>query len=231
MWYLIITILFRCPSSLDACTESSPAVCKPYFQLKETVSPHLTPYYDTYAAPYVDIAKPYYDTLDRVVLTPGRAYAIKYGGPRLAQAQAYSQAQWEKQIEPQLAKCQTFMKEKYDQSLSRYVERFSAVLRPYYDIAKTNALQTYHELLLPTYAFVQPYALQGYDAAYVFTKDTAIPSTVWAWNKTYLFLDSAIWPRLRDVYIATVEPQLVRIGERLGRYNRKTKSSTEDVAS
>lgn len=230
-WYLIITVLFRCPSSLDACTDSSPFVCKPYFQLKGTVLPHLTPYYDTYAAPYVDIARPYYDTVDRVVISPSRTYAVKYGGPRLAQAHAYGQAQWEKQVQPQLAKGQTLIKDKYDQSMSPYVEKASTALRPYYEIAKTNALQTYHELVIPTYTFVQPYALQGYGAAYAFTKDTAVPSTVWAWEKTYLFLDSIIWPRLRDVYTATVEPQLVRIRERLGRYNRKTKSAAEDIAS
>ncbi|RYP73084.1 hypothetical protein DL771_003835 [Monosporascus sp. 5C6A] len=229
-WYSIITILFRCPSSLDARTESSPTICKPYFQLKQTVSPHLGPYYDAYAAPYVDMAKPYYETFDRAVVTPGRTYAVKYGGPKLAQAQAYGQVQWEKQVQPQVAKLQTLARHQYDQTISPYVAKASVVLGPYYDIAKANAFQTYHELLLPTYTFVQPYILHSYDAVYAFTKDTVVPSTVWAGNKTYLFLDSTIWPRLRDVYTATVEPQLVRIGERLGRYNRKrTRPTAEDT--
>ena len=230
-WYSIVTVLFRCPPSLQACDESSPAICKPYFQIKHAVSPHLSPYYETYAAPYVEIAKPYYESFDRTIVTPGRSYAVRYGGPRLAQAQAYSQAQWEKQVQPQLAKYQAIAKDKYDQSLGPHVEKAATALTPYYEVAKTNALQTYHEFVLPTYTFVQPYALQGYDVAYTFTRDTAVPSTIWAWNKTYVFLDSTIWPRLRDVYTATVEPQLVRIGERLGRYNRKTKSAADDVAS
>ncbi|RYP68142.1 hypothetical protein DL769_005588 [Monosporascus sp. CRB-8-3] len=229
-WYSIITILFRCPSSLNACTESSPAICKPYFQLKQAVSPHLGPYYDAYAAPYVDMAKPYYETFDRAVVTPGRTYAIKYGGPKLAQAQAYGQVQWEKQVQPQVAKFQSLARHQYDQTVSPYVAKASVVLGPYYDIAKANAFQTYHELLLPTYSFIQPYLLHSYDAVYAFTKDAVVPSTVWAGNKAYLFLDSTIWPRLRDVYTATVEPQLVRIGERLGRYNRKkTRLTAEDI--
>ena len=230
-WYSIITVLFRCPPTLEASDESSPTICKPYFQLKHAVSPHLIPYYDTYAAPYVEIARPYYDAFDRAVVTPGRTYAVKHGGPRLAQAQAYGQAQWEQQVQPQLVKYRTVATQKYDQSLGPHVEQAAAVLSPYYEVAKTSTLQTYHELVLPTYAFIQPYVILGYDAILAFTKDTAIPSTVWAWNKTYMFLDSTIWPRLRDVYTVTVEPQLVRIGERLGRYNRKAKLATDNIAS
>ncbi len=90
---------------------------------------------------------------------------------------------------------------------------------PYVDIARTNALQTYHEFLLPTYLFLEPHALRGYVAASAFTTGTAIPSAVWAWNKTYIFLDGTVWPQLRIIYVENVEPQLVKIGQRLGRYN------------
>ncbi|KLU93049.1 hypothetical protein MAPG_11988, partial [Magnaporthiopsis poae ATCC 64411] len=68
-WYAIITILFRCPETLDRCTDASPAVCVPYFQLKHIIVPHVEPYYNTYAAPYVKTVQPYYDTVDRTVLT------------------------------------------------------------------------------------------------------------------------------------------------------------------
>lgn len=80
-------------------------------------------------------------------------------------------------------------------------------------------MQTYHELLLPSYVFVQPYAQRGYNTAVTFTTDTAIPSAAWAWNKTYVFLDGTVWPQLRFIYTENVEPQLQKIGQRLGRYN------------
>ncbi|KAI0202885.1 hypothetical protein F4808DRAFT_61235 [Astrocystis sublimbata] len=220
-WYCIISILFRCPASLDACDETSPKICKPYFQAREAVAPHVTPYYDAYAAPYVDLARPYYVKLDRTIITPGRTYAVKYGAPRVVQAQAYGRAQWAKSVQPQVLKYQALAKTQYDQTISPYVDKAAVNVAPYYDIARTNALQTYHEILVPAYTFVQPYALQGYDAAYGVTKDTVIPSTVWAWTRTYAFLDAAVWPHVRDVYVLKVEPQLVRIGERLGRYNEK----------
>ncbi|XXH05267.1 hypothetical protein Hte_011692 [Hypoxylon texense] len=230
-WYSILTLLFRCPSNIDACTDTTPKICKPYFRVKSTVSPHVTPYYDTYAAPYIDVAKPYYDTVDRVVITPTRTYAVKYGGPRFAQAKAFGQAKWEKNVQPKVSQYQALAKAQYDQVVAPHVETVSAAVAPYYDIAEINALQTYHEFLLPAYLFVQPYAAQGYNTAYSFTADTAVPSTVWAWNKTYAFLDSAIWPHLRDVYVLKVEPQLVRIGERLGRYKEKKGSQTTEEAN
>ncbi|KAI0845941.1 hypothetical protein F5Y00DRAFT_160188 [Daldinia vernicosa] len=231
-WYSIFTLLFRCPSTLDACDDTSPKICKPYFQIKSAVTPHITPYYDAYAAPYVDVAKPYYETVDRIVITPARTYAVKYGGPRVSQARAFGQVKWEESVQPKLSEYQAIAKAQYDQMVAPHVESISAVISPYYDIARVNALQTYHEFVLPAYVFIQPYAAQGYDAAYSFTTDTAVPSTIWAWNKTYTFLDTTIWPHLRDVYVMKVEPQLVRIGERLGRYNeRKAKPVTEEASS
>ncbi|KAI0527950.1 hypothetical protein F5B22DRAFT_582937 [Xylaria bambusicola] len=220
-WYTILTLLFWCPSSPAEYNETSPKICKPYLYTKHAVAPHLTPYYDAYAAPYVELARPYYDTLDSKVITPGRAYAVKYGGPRVAQVQALGHAQWEKNLQPQILKYQTLAKAQYDQTISPHVDKAATAIAPYYDIARTNALQTYHEVIVPTYTFVHPYASQCYDVAYDLTRNTVLPSTVWAWNKTYAFLDSAVWPHLRDVYILKVEPQLVRIGERLGRYNEK----------
>lgn len=238
VWSTIYTLLFRCPSSIDECTESSPYICKPYFQVKQVVAPHFVPYYDTYAAPYVEIAKPYYETVDRTIITPTRTYAVKYGGPQLTRAQALALSQWEKNVQPQINKYQVMAKAQYDQSIAPHVEKASTAIAPYYemalpyyDIARTNALQTYHEILLPSCRFVQPYAAQGYSVVYVFTADTVIPSTQWAWNKTYAFLDSTVWPHLRDVYVMKVEPQLHRIGARLGRYKEKNlKSSPVDKA-
>ncbi|KAI1169537.1 hypothetical protein F4777DRAFT_208934 [Nemania sp. FL0916] len=227
-WYSIFTVLFRCPASLEACNDTSPKICKPYFHAREAIAPHVNPYYEAYAAPYVANARPYYDTLDRTVIVPGRAYAVRYGGPRVAQARAFGLARWEESVQPQILKYQTAARAQYDQAVSPYVDKAATAVAPYYDIARTNALQTYHEILLPTYTFVRPYASQGYTVAYGLTRDTVIPSTVWAWNKTYTFLDSAVWPHVRDVYILKVEPQLVRIGERLGRYNeKKPKSAAE----
>jgi hypothetical protein len=217
-WYSIITILFRCPSTADLLTDSSPKICKPYFQVRSAVVPHLEPYYDAYAAPYVDAARPYYDTLDNRVIAPATALGMKYGAPRVAQAQAFGQAQWEKTVQPQVLKYQGIVKGKYGETLAPHLDKAYTAAAPYYDIAKTNALQTYYEHILPAYTAVQPYALQGYGLAMDFTVNTAIPYSKWAWTTAGIFLDRTVFPKLRILYGENVEPQLVRIGERLGRY-------------
>lgn len=226
-WYSIFTILFRCPATLEDCTDDSPRGCTSYFQIKQAVWPHVEPYYDSYAAPYVELAKPYYDTVDQKVLTPGWAYATKYGGPRVTQAQEFGQAQWKKNVQPELTKYQALAKAKYDDSLAPHVNKAYETVAPYYDIARTNALQTYHDVLLPSYVFVQPYAQQGYTTASTFTTETVVPAFAWTWNNTIVFLDSTVWPQLRYLYTENVEPQLVKIGQRIGRHNA---SNTQKVA-
>ncbi|KAK4214298.1 hypothetical protein QBC37DRAFT_284164 [Rhypophila decipiens] len=223
-WYLIVAILFQCPATLDACDESSPRICKPYFQVKQAVTPHIEPYYNFYAAPYVDVVKPYYNAVDQKVFSPGWEYAKKYGAPQVQQVQAFGRTQWEKTVQPQLTKYQHLSKAKYEEKLAPHVDRFATAVGPYYDIARTNALQTYHELLLPSYQYIQPYAQQAYHATSTFTTETAAPTVLWVCNKTYVFLDGTVWPHLRVIYIKNVEPQLVKIGERLGRHSNGKKT-------
>jgi hypothetical protein len=212
-------------------TNTSPKICKPYFQLRSAFAPHLEPYYDTYAAPYVDAARPYYDTLDKRIITPATVLGKKYGAPRVAQAQAFGQAQWEKTLQPQVEKFQAIAKGKYDETLAPHVEKVIAATAPYYEIAKTNAFQTYYGHILPTYNAIQPYALQGYDTLSDFTVNTAVPYSKWAWATGAIFVERTVWPKVRILYGENVEPQLVRIGERLGRYRdgKKLKAVVDEV--
>jgi hypothetical protein len=223
-WYSIVTILFRCPATLDACDDTSPRICKPYFQLKHAVAPHVEPYYDTYAAPYVEIVRPYYYRVDQAVIAPSWGYAKKYGGPRVQQVQALGKAQWDKSIQPQIEKYQGLARAQYDEKLAPHIDRVSTAFAPYYDIARTSSLQTYHEILVPAYQVVQPHLLDGYRVASAFTSNTVVPGFVWTWNKTYAFLDGTVGPQIRAIYVENVEPQLVKIGKRLGRYSTGKKS-------
>ncbi|POR31387.1 Uncharacterized protein TPAR_08366 [Tolypocladium paradoxum] len=228
-WAIILTVIFRCPSSLEACDETSPFICKHYFRAKNAVSPHVEPYYDQYAAPYVDVAKPYYDAVNSRVLTPSRLYAVQYGAPWVKKGQDYAWSQWETNGQPRLARLQQVSQTHYDQSIAPHLTKAGDVIGPYYDIARTNSLQLFYEYVLPSYEFVRPYAVHGYDAASDFATGTALPAAYWAWNKADHFLDTAVWPQLRVVYVENVEPQLVRIGERLGRYKNQAKTKVLPV--
>jgi hypothetical protein len=216
---------------VDLLTDTSPKICKPYFQARTALTPHLEPYYNTYAASYVDAVRPYYDNLDKRVLTPATALGKKYVAPRYEQAQTFGQAQWDKSIQPQVSKYQTLVKAKYDETLSPHLDKAYTVAGPYFELAKINALQTYYGHILPTYTAVQPYALRGYGAANKFVLNTAVPYSKWAWTSGGIFLDWTVFPQIRILYGENVEPQLVRIGERLGRYRdgKKLKSVVNDI--
>lgn len=193
--------------------------------------PYTAPYYDAYAASYVDAARPYYNTLDKRIITPVSVLGKKYGAPRVAQAQAFGQAQWDKNVQPEVSKYQALLRKQYDQTLGPHVDTAVTSLSPYYNVARDSALQTYYEHILPTYTAVQPYALQGYGLASDFATNTALPYSQWAWTTGVVFLDRTVWPKLRILYGENVEPQLVRIGERLGRYRdgKKIKAVVEEV--
>ncbi|KAL6804957.1 hypothetical protein GGI42DRAFT_323253 [Trichoderma sp. SZMC 28013] len=223
-WAFILTLLFRCPSTLEECDQDSPFICKPYFQAKAAVAPYTLPYYDQYVAPYVDFAWPYYQTVDSTVLTPARAYAVQYGGPWVEKGQEQVWAQWEKHGQPQVAQLRALSQKQYEETIAPYLESAGEVFGPYYEIGHTNSLRLYYQVLLPSYELVQPYAHQGYNAASSFTTGTALPAAQWVWGKTNAFLNKAVWPQVRMVYVENVEPQLVRIGERLERYKNRAKT-------
>ena len=229
-WYSILTILFRCPATLEDCSDASPRICKPYFQLKRAATPHIQPYYDAYAAPYVGSVRPYYNTVDRTIISPSWGYAKQYGAPRLRQAKAFGKAQWEKRVEPQVTKYRDLARAQYDQNLAPHISHASAALGPYYDLAQVHTMQIYQERVLPMYEYVKPRVREGYKAAAAFAGNTIVPGSIWAWNKTYTFLDATVWPQIRAVYVENVEPQLVKIGKRLGRYSSGKKSVPKPLA-
>ena len=222
-WTAITNVLFWCPSSLEQCDDNSPLLCKQYFQVKNVVSPIIKPYYDTHAAPYIDLARPYCEAVNGAVLAPAQAYAARHAVPRLLHAQSLASHQWQKTVEPQVEKVRQAARERYDRFLGPHVIAVLNASSPYYEIARTNSLQTYHEFLLPAYMFAKPHANTAYDAVSNFTTNTAIPSATWLLNKMYVFLDDALLPQIRSVYAETVEPQLVRIGQRLGRHKGSSK--------
>ncbi|CAK7268929.1 hypothetical protein SEPCBS57363_003343 [Sporothrix epigloea] len=225
-WYSIFVVLFQCPSTLEECTDSTPWACKPYFQIKKAVTPHALRHYDNYAAPSVQIVKPYYDTIDRAIVSPTWTYTVKYGAPQLYKAQAFSQAQWTSSIQPQLAKVQKTASKQYNQVLGPYVDRATMALTPYYEIGRNSAFQTHHDVILPAYKFLSPYALQGYSVAADFTTGTAVPAVVWTYDRTSNFVYLAVMPQLRALYVEMIEPQLVKVGLNPGFFGDESQPST-----
>lgn len=154
-----------------------------------------------------------------------------YGAPRIEQARAYGVQHWETTLKPQLSTAQETTRKQYEASLAPQVDKILAVIGPYYTSALDGAVSTYDTYLLPGYTVFWPHVEKAYASAQTFALETGLPYAQTAWTTTMVFADRNIWPKLRILYGENVEPQLIRIGERLGRYRdgRKLQSVMEEI--
>lgn len=235
MWYTIFTAAFRCPSSVVDLADGYPTICKPFSNAKTYITPYVKPYYETYASAYVENARPYVENFERSVYTPVVA-VIKQNyqlhvAPRVDQACVYGQHQWEKFVKPQIETSRALARKIYDSALAPQIRSLSASIEPHYAAVQQHLLQAYSSWVLPTYNVSRHHAQGVYDSIYRITTEIGLPYAIRAWASTNLYFDRAIWPRLRILYGENVEPQLVRISERLGRYRdgRKLKAIVEDI--
>jgi hypothetical protein len=228
-WYLIITFLFRCPTSLTQINDASPRVCKPYLQTRAYAAPYLDPYYETYVAPQLDKVKPY----TTPVTTFAQEQYATHGAHRVEQARKYAEIQYEKSLRPQLQNVQGVVKEQYHVHLAPHVKTASDAAAPHYNTAKTRLDDIYHHNVLPAYEQSLPYLHQGHAYGHHVLVDVVYPHLHTAKDATWAFVLRTVWPQLRVLYGDNVEPQLVRIFERLGRYRdqQKVESVVDAVES
>lgn len=203
-------------------TETSPKLCKPYLQFRQTVAPYLDPYYNIYAKPYFDELRPYTDKISRDIITPVSTFTTSnykaYVAPKVAQSQKYALKQWDANVAPQLITAQARAKAQYAASLGPHVDKAWTAADPHYRAAVSTSSDFYNSRLLPAYYYVLPYGQQAYEQGHHYAVNVGYPYAQYAWSSTSAFLGRTIWPQLRILYGENVEPQLVRISERLGRY-------------
>lgn len=227
VWYAIITFALRCPQSSRDLKDTSPQICKPYLQFREYVTPYTQPYYDQYAAPYVEKVQPYIDQANDKVYKPASAVYTQYGAPRVAQAQEVGQQQWKKSIKPSLDVIQEQAGQQYQTILAPHVKKAQDTVKPYYEPIVSSASDIWEIELEPVYRKTRPLAEKLYRQGSAFAVHTALPQAQFVGNTVWTFWSRQIWPRLAILYGENVEPQLLRITERLGRYKDGKKLEAE----
>ncbi|CAI6341289.1 unnamed protein product [Periconia digitata] len=236
-WYLIITLLFRCPSSITQLSTSSPRVCKPYLHTRAYVTPYLDPYYQSYVAPQLEKVQPYVDRFDQQFYTPVSTFTkdkyATYGAHRVDQAQKYAEAEWARTVHPQIQNLQSQAQAQYKQHLAPHVDKASEAVSPFYEQTRESLAEVYHLSVLPAYQTALPYAKQGYVQGNHVVTRIIFPRVLLARDVAWKFISRTVWPQVRVLYGDNVEPQLVRIQERLGRYKdqQKVESIVEAVES
>ncbi|KAE8407644.1 hypothetical protein BDV37DRAFT_5772 [Aspergillus pseudonomiae] len=222
IWYILLAPIFRCPAQFSDLNESSLRVCKPYLVARSYVEPHVLPYYNTYGAPYYEKARPYVVVLNEKVYTPAANVAKfsydKYGAPALDQAHAYGSKQWEKQVAPLLQSAKDGASELYNAEVAPQLRRVTAVVSPYYQKANSAFESTCVGYIQPFLARTRPFIGKTYTSGQDVLTTTVMPYAQTSWSSIVYFLNSWLWPQVTGLYSENVEPQLVKIGQRLASY-------------
>ncbi|EPS29260.1 hypothetical protein PDE_04209 [Penicillium oxalicum 114-2] len=222
IWYALLTPFLRCPSRLNELNETSPKVCKPYLVVRSQVEPYLVPYYETYAAPYVDQARPYVAVFNERVYTPASKAAKlgyeTYGAPALHQARVLGESQWRQQVTPRLEAVHDQVHKLYMAQVDPYVQRAVSVILPYYRQVDGFAKWLYWNQLVPMYTHSRPYIGKTYSTSQEILATQVMPGARYTWSSLIYFANSSLWPHVTGLYSEQVEPQLVKIGQRLASY-------------
>jgi hypothetical protein len=235
VYYAIFVALFRCPSSVADLNDDSSRICKPYLVTRSHITPYVKPYYDTYASQYVEAAMPYVEKIENTVVAPawniGKRSYETWGAPRVQQAELYGRSQWEKTVRPQLTVAQLRAKKHYDATLAPHVDKASAAAAPYYSAGRDAVYQTYNDRLLPAYAASLPYAKKAYHTSHKALVETGYPYARWSASTLLSFLNRTVLPKVKILYGENVEPQLMKISQRLGRYRdgKKIVAAVDEV--
>ncbi|KAJ5888705.1 hypothetical protein N7495_008746 [Penicillium taxi] len=237
IWYTLLTPFLRCPSNLSNLHDASPRVCKPYLIARSHVDPYVTPYYDTYAAPYVNQARPYVEVFNQKVYQPvlktSRTSYEKYGASVLQQAQEYGAFQWNAQVSPRMQIVQDKAYQLYLVKVDPYIKNGVAIVEPYYQLAQKTAITVYWDHLVPFYTRSQPFIGKTYSTGHKVLTTHVLPSAHYTWSSVIYFANSSLWPHVTGLYSEQVEPQLVKIGQRLASYRegRRLRGVVEDIDS
>lgn len=216
-------------------TDSSPRVCKPYLIARSRIEPRIRPYYDSYAAPYVDLARPYAQSFNEHVYSPAAKVVRNgydtYGAPAIEQAREYSQTQWREQVVPRLHTARDSAKEIYTAKVDPHIKKAKAVVEPYYSTVSGKVVQIQKTYILPTYAQARPFIGKTYSSGQNILTTTVLPFAQRSWSGAVLFASTEVWPRVTGVYSENVEPQLVKIGQKLASYRegRKLRAVVDEV--
>lgn len=182
----------------------------------ERARPYAEDFYQRVYAPSINFSKETYGT---------------YGAPRVDEATKYAQHQWVRTLKPQIEAAQAEGRKRYDSTLAPQVSKVSAFTLPYFQTGRERVLVIFNTQLLPALTASRPYVEQVYALAHKVAIENGLPYIQSGWVYTTIFVKRTLWPQLQILYGENVEPQLLRISERLGRYRdgNRLKTVVEDI--
>ncbi|EZG04652.1 hypothetical protein H106_05546 [Trichophyton rubrum CBS 735.88] len=225
VWYSIFIALFRCPSSLSELDDESPRICQPYIIAKTRLEPYISPYYHKYAAEHVEHIKPYtqsaYKTAEKLYIPTAQFSKTIYQGHvsiYVEQAMELAKSQWNQKVSPHTDPLQAQVIEYYTTSISPHIKSAQSIVIPYFWVAAEYSVHINNNYVIPAYIRARPAIHRVCATIYDFVVTTLAPYIQEAWSAAVVFLNGTVRPHIRTLYSENVEPQLVKIGEKLASY-------------
>ena len=168
---------------------------------------------------------------------PSRSLTVNsyeaYAAPRISQVKLYGQQEWDKVMRPKLDHAREQAISNYYATLGPYINRLESVARPYWEASSNTAYQLYTTIILPTYERIRPHAINAYHYSFRFVTGVILPYSQWIFNSIITFGQRQVWPPIRILYGENVQPQLVKIRERLANYrdSKKLEASADSMVS
>jgi hypothetical protein len=175
----------------------------------------------------VELARPYAQTFNERIYTP-TSKIVKhgydtYGAPVVEQAGKYGHQQWEDLVVPRLHSAQTKVNGIYATSVDPYVRRAIVVVTPYSNATRDTVVEIKDKYFLPVYIHSRPFITDAYSSGQRVLSGTVVPLAQKTWSSLIVFVKGDVWPRVTGLYSENVEPQLVKIGEKLATYREGKK--------
>jgi hypothetical protein len=238
-WYVLYMIFWGCPQNarLDP---SAPIVCQRADAVKHSIAPHIKPYYDTYAEPYLARAQPYlskgqgyYEQFGAPTVAKGQDLWVKQASPRIQKGYSAVNSQYNKHIHPVLDQyVLSKSRESYNKYLHPHVQTLSThyqkSVHPYFRAANDQVYNIYNQRLVPAYHATAPrvqYALHTAERTYAKQVEPRVHAVLkWIVIK----FNNVIVPRVKILWGVHVQPQLDRIHDKVFR-NREAKQVASKI--
>jgi hypothetical protein len=233
-------IFYSCPPNarLDP---SAPAVCRRVDILTHNALPHLKPYYDTYAEPYLARAQPY--------LQKGQGYYEQFGAPTLERGQDL----WVKQASPRINQGYTTIQEQYSQKVypvldrlvlnrsrdvyGKYVdhhvqtagEKYTTLVHPHVQNLQKLSWKLYAERIVPAYKVAAPKVQNAFHMVENKYATVVEPRIHAVMHLIYRKFEQVVVPRVTILWGVHVQPQLDRIYDNLFRNRESSRAASKIV--
>lgn len=247
VYYIIYLVFWGCPSRSDL-TDDSPRLCFHLNNIFEKSEPYISPYYDQYAAPYVDVSRPYLNKAQSVIKSAAAPVISKtpelytaYLEPSISQIVLKAKDVSEPLI------CD--VKEKYTVLVDPYVQTASELssqyIKPGSKTLYSIVIKLNNKVFIPSYIYSSRYvrSLYNFSKIHIFPVLKGYGDSAYATGQKYFkslwtWISITITPRLSALYEKTVEPQVNKIVDRVFEHttsallqNQSESSKTEESSS